>query len=182
MILKRSNLYKIYFIILIAQVIVSGGCSLFYKPPELFLGENGEELTLESFARGIRGEVLYPLSSTAKINSPFGKRWANFHEGIDLKADLGAPILSSISGKVVFSGVYGSYGKMLVIRRGNLLTVYAHCSKLLVIKGAFVRRGEKIAEVGKTGRASGYHLHFEIRLLNKSGRFVAVDPELFLPS
>ena len=69
---------------------------------------------------------------------------------------------------------------MIIRERSGLTTVYAHNSKNLVRKGQRVRKGQKIAEVGSTGRSTGPHLHFEVRLRDKNGRFVAVDPKPFL--
>jgi len=88
-----------------------------------------------------------------------------FHEGIDFMAEKGTPIVAAAGGVVVYSGFHPQYGKMVEIDHGNGLTTrYAHASKLLVKVGDVVMMGTKIAEVGKTGRATGTHLHFEVRL------------------
>jgi len=81
------------------------------------------------------------------------------------------------SGKVIFAGRLGDYGNMIVVKHaGNLRSVYAHVRVFLVRQGSFVERGQRIAEVGETGNASGPHLHFEIR-----ERDEAVDPLRYLP-
>ena len=86
------------------------------------------------------------------------------HEGIDVAAARGTPIFASESGRVIHSGRLGSYGKVVIVKHaGAFRTVYAHASKLLVRKGEFVERGQKVAEVGSTGRSTGSHVHFEIR-------------------
>ena len=88
-----------------------------------------------------------------------------FHEGIDFPAEVGTPIEAAASGKVIFADVHPAYGKMLEIDHGNgLVSRYAHCSLLLVKEGDLVMRGQRVAEVGSTGRSTGPHLHFEVRL------------------
>ena len=95
---------------------------------------------------------------------PFTGRSA-FHEGIDFPAETGTPILAAASGRVVFAGEYPQYGKMVEIDHGNgLATRYAHASRLNVRVGELVVRGQRVATVGTTGRSTGPHLHFEVRL------------------
>ncbi len=99
-----------------------------------------------------------------------------FHEGIDVMAEVGTPIYAAAGGVVIFAGRHPQYGKMVEIDHGNgLITRYAHASKLLVKVGDLVVRGVQIAKVGKTGRATGSHLHFEVR---RHGR--SVNPKRFL--
>lgn len=99
-----------------------------------------------------------------------------YHEGIDFQGADGTPILAAASGVVVFAEYHGQYGNMVEIDHGNdLITRYAHASKLDVKVGDMVVRGTKIAEVGRTGRVTGSHLHFEVRQ-----RGVAVNPTQFL--
>jgi murein DD-endopeptidase MepM/ murein hydrolase activator NlpD len=99
-----------------------------------------------------------------RLSSRFGRRRGRPHEGIDVAAKRGTPIFASESGRVIHSGRLGSYGKVVIVKHaGAFRTVYAHASKLLVRKGEFVERGQKVAEVGSTGRSSGSHVHFEIR-------------------
>ena len=98
------------------------------------------------------------------------------HEGVDFVADTGTPIAAAASGIVVAAEYHSAYGNMVEIDHGNdLMTRYAHASKLLVKVGAVVKRGQKIAEVGSTGRSTGPHLHFEVRRGD-----VAVNPNRFL--
>ncbi len=86
------------------------------------------------------------------------------HEGIDFIAEMGTPILAAAAGVVVGAEFQQAYGNMVEIDHGgDLLTRYAHASKILVKVGQLVRSGEKIAEVGNTGRSTGPHLHFEVR-------------------
>ena len=86
------------------------------------------------------------------------------HEGIDFIAETGTPILAAASGVVITAEFQQAYGNMVEVDHGgDLMTRYAHASKILVKVGQFVRSGEKIAEVGSTGRSTGAHLHFEVR-------------------
>jgi murein DD-endopeptidase MepM/ murein hydrolase activator NlpD len=95
---------------------------------------------------------------------PFSGQKA-FHEGIDFPAEVGTAIEAAASGKVMFADVHPAYGKMVEIDHGNgLVSRYAHCSQLLVKEGDLVVRGQNIARVGTTGRSTGPHLHFEVRL------------------
>ncbi|MFL5815173.1 MAG: M23 family metallopeptidase [Bdellovibrionia bacterium] len=119
----------------------------------------------------------WPLNQV-EVTSHFGKRGHEFHEGIDLRASIGTPIYAAQSGTVIYSDSrIRGYGRMIVIKhREGLATVYAHASKLLVHKGQKVKMGQKIAISGKSGHATGPHLHFEVR----SG-VIAVNPYQFLP-
>jgi len=98
------------------------------------------------------------------------------HEGVDFMVDAGTPIHASAGGVVAFAANHPQYGNMVEIDHGNdIITRYAHASKLLVKVGQVVRRGEKIAEVGSTGRSTGNHLHFEVRYQG-----IAQNPVRFL--
>ena len=98
------------------------------------------------------------------------------HEGVDFMANEGTPIFASAGGVVAYAGPHPSYGNMVEIDHGKgIITRYGHASKVLVKVGQVVRRGEKIAEVGSTGRSTGNHLHFEVRYQG-----VAQNPVRFL--
>jgi murein DD-endopeptidase MepM/ murein hydrolase activator NlpD len=89
----------------------------------------------------------------------------SFHEGIDFPAESGTPIMAAASGQVVTAEVHPQYGKMIEIDHGNgLVSRYAHTSQMLVKVGDLVVRGQKVGSVGSTGRSTGPHLHFEVRL------------------
>jgi murein DD-endopeptidase MepM/ murein hydrolase activator NlpD len=98
------------------------------------------------------------------------------HTGLDFQADPGTTILAAAGGVVVTQEYHPAYGNMVEIDHGNdLITRYAHASRVLVKKGDLVKRGQKIAEVGTTGRSTGPHLHFEVLVQG-----VPQDPQKFL--
>jgi murein DD-endopeptidase MepM/ murein hydrolase activator NlpD len=106
---------------------------------------------------------------------PFTGRTA-LHTGLDFQADTGTAILSAAGGVVVAAEVHPQYGNMVEVDHGNnLVTRYGHASRLLVKKGDLVKRGQKVAEVGSTGRSTGPHLHFEVLVQG-----VPQDPQKFL--
>jgi len=106
---------------------------------------------------------------------PFRRRLA-FHSGVDYPAPKGTPILASAGGQVIYAGYRSEYGRTVEIDHGGgLVTRYAHASRLHVKPGQVVMPGQKIAEVGSTGRSTGPHLHFEIL---QNGRFA--DPARYL--
>lgn len=109
-------------------------------------------------------KLMWPVRGGV-LTSRFGTRNGRNHHGIDIGARRGTPVRAASGGTVKFSG-WGptGYGKMIIIKHpGNLTTVYAHNSRNLVKKGSKVKRGQMIARIGKTGRATGPHLHFEVR-------------------
>jgi murein DD-endopeptidase MepM/ murein hydrolase activator NlpD len=101
---------------------------------------------------------------------------AALHTGLDFPAEVGTPVMAAAGGVVILSEFHGQYGNVVELEHGNgLITRYAHNSKVLVKIGDIVRRGQTIAEVGSTGRSTGPHLHFEVRIDG-----VANDPAKFL--
>lgn len=111
-----------------------------------------------------QSSLQFAWPARGRLSSRFGQRAGRPHEGIDIAARHGTPIFSAEAGRVIHSGRLGSYGNVVIVKHaGRFRTVYAHASRLLVRKGEFVERGQKIAEVGSTGRSSGPHVHFEIR-------------------
>ncbi len=111
-------------------------------------------------------ELCFPVPSGI-FSSPFGFRRGIFHCGLDIKAPKGVPVLACADGKVTFAGNrkgFRSYGQAVLIDHGrDVCTHYAHLSKILVKKGETVRRGQRIALVGSTGRSTSPHLHLEVR-------------------
>jgi lipoprotein NlpD len=135
-----------------------------------------DEPAVPSAAPGT-ARLRWPLARPV-LTSLFGKRWGREHEGIDMKAPTGTPVLAAADGEVIYAGnqVRG-YGNMVVLKHaGDMLTVYAHNSLLLVHTGDRVVAGREIARVGDTGRSTAAHLHFEVR----RGQ-APEDPLPFLP-
>jgi len=134
--------------------------------------ENAEE---ETAIKVDHGRFAWPVKGP--MISPFGIRNGRRHDGIDLDANQGDPIKAAGKGKVVFSGQMRGYGNLIIIRhKDDFFTVYAHNSKNIVKKGGTVTQGELIARIGRTGRSTGPHLHFEVR----NGQ-TARNPIFFLP-
>ncbi|NNL67995.1 MAG: M23 family metallopeptidase, partial [Myxococcales bacterium] len=124
-----------------------------------------------------KAKLVFRWPAEGRLTSKFGRRWGRRHQGIDLAAKPGTPVRAAEAGRVIFSARLGAYGNAVVVRHSeHYNTVYAHNRKLHVRKGDWVERGEKIAEVGSTGRSTGPHLHFEVRRGRKPQ-----DPLLYLP-
>ncbi len=110
----------------------------------------------------------YVTSSYGYRKDPYTKRRA-FHKGIDLGAPWGTKIKNTAAGKVSFVGRYGSYGKSVFVNHGfGIETRYAHLSKIFVKEGDELMLGEALGKIGNTGRSTGKHLHYEIKIDNKS--------------
>lgn len=127
-------------------------------------------------------DVPEPRVTLPRLSSRFGRRGDPFrrvaaiHYGVDIPGRMGTPVLASAPGVVRFAGAAGSYGEMVEIDHdGALATRYAHLSRILVRPGTRVEQGQPVALMGSTGRSTGSHLHFEVRV---GGR--AVDPLAYL--
>ena len=147
------------------------------------LGSLSREVEQRSDQLGVLEALLVSSSASRKFlpsllpiedgwySSNFGWRidpftgQKSFHEGIDFPSEVGTAIVAAASGKVIYADVHPAYGKMVEIDHGNgLISRYAHSSMLFVKEGDLVVRGQRIASVGTTGRSTGPHLHFEVRL------------------
>jgi murein DD-endopeptidase MepM/ murein hydrolase activator NlpD len=108
--------------------------------------------------------AVFQWPADGAVSSVFGHRRSGWHRGIDIRAAHGEPIQASAAGVVVVSGVEPRYGRVLKIEHEyGFTTVYAHNDENLVKVGDWVTPGQRIARVGRTGRATNYHVHFEIR-------------------
>jgi murein DD-endopeptidase MepM/ murein hydrolase activator NlpD len=179
-----------------------GGATPTMMPPQnLSLAEFSDKLALLSRQVETRNDMMGVLEAqlfeqavkkkltptitpvTAPFNAsgfgrridPFTGQWA-MHEGIDFLADIGSPVVSAAGGIVQFAGFHPQYGYMIDIDHGNdLVTRYAHLSKLFVKEGDVVQRSKRIALSGNTGRSTGPHVHFEVRF-----RGAAQNPARFV--
>jgi len=117
-----------------------------------------------------------PLKGSFRYTSGFGMRWGRMHKGTDFAAPHGTPIYATADGVVIHAGWQSGYGRMVKIKHEfGIETRYAHNSKLFVKKGQRVSRGQKIAAMGNTGRSTGTHLHYEVRVGGK-----AVNPMIYI--
>ena len=118
-----------------------------------------------SSAWGPRMRTRVVKVKTSTRNRKIIRRFLGSHKGVDLSAPKGTDIFAALDGQVVASGRQKQYGNFVAVDHGNgVVTLYAHCNRNFVAAGDIVRRGQKIAEVGRTGNATGPHLHFELRL------------------
>lgn len=144
------------------------------------VGGSDENITLSQDEQDIayikeNASIIVPVQGT--VTSGYGPRTptdiisAN-HAGVDIGANEGTEIIAAMEGTVELVSSYGDYGNHVKITNGEISTLYAHCSVITVNQGDYVSQGQKIAEVGNTGRTTGPHLHFEI---SREGR--TVNPE-----
>jgi len=118
-----------------------------------------------SSAWGPRVRTRVVRVKTARHSRRVLRRFLGNHKGVDLSAPTGSDIFAAMDGVVIASARHKQYGNFVAVDHGNgVVTLYAHCSRNFVQEGDLVRRGQKIAEVGRTGNATGPHLHFELRL------------------
>lgn len=139
------------------------------------------ELQMQMDAEYIKQKLnlVNPLENGV-VTSSFGSREASSivsgnHKGIDLGAATGTIIVAAGDGKVVEASSEGDFGIHLKIENDDVLLIYGHCSELLVKEGDYVCKGQEIAKVGSTGKATGPHLHFEVRRDSR-----AIDPQMIL--
>lgn len=154
----RVDMNKLVDVNELESSVIYVGQKLFIPGAALSAWERAEALgTL--FKYPVRGRLTSRMGFRI---DPFTKRRA-YHAGIDIANRIGTPVHASQSGKVIFSGYKGHYGKTVILsHQQGYSTVYGHLDKMLVKKGQVVRQGDKIGTVGNTGRSTGPHLHFEI--------------------
>ncbi|MDT8318834.1 MAG: M23 family metallopeptidase [bacterium] len=137
-----------------------------------------EEVSSEKDKTPSSGNTVFIWPVKGEILLRFVDKGEQLHDGIDIASDLGGPVMASASGRVIYSGSdIKGYGNMIILKhKGSYSSVYAHNSENKVKKGSFVKAGDIIALVGKSGRINAPALHFEIR----NGKN-AVDPIRLLP-
>ena len=141
------------------------------KALEAAVAEERRRLAAEQGRKYDGGVFSWPAPSYTRISDDYGTRThpilgiQQFHNGVDMAAPVGSPILAAYDGKVVAADYNSSMGNYIMIDHGDgLYTIYMHASALYVSKGTEVTKGQKIAAVGSTGRSTGNHLHFSVRL------------------
>ena len=115
------------------------------------------------------GQFIWPVEGGGEVTP--GRGFSNFHTGIDIHTATGTDILAADSGVVWFAGRGGSQGNYLIVYHGSFWTLYLHNTENLVTEGTAVEQGDVIAKAGSTGRSTGPHLHFEVRLDDGSGEW-----------
>jgi murein DD-endopeptidase MepM/ murein hydrolase activator NlpD len=133
------------------------------RATKISFGKSSNDRSLTS-PRTIKPQtgMIWPLKG--RLTSVYGYRRGRHHDGIDIAARMGKPIVAAANGTVIFSGWRSGYGRMVVIQHNRWLkTVYAHTSRNYLRRGEKVTQGQVIALVGSTGRSTGPHLHFEVR-------------------
>ncbi|MFV0410574.1 MAG: DUF5930 domain-containing protein [Paracoccus sp. (in: a-proteobacteria)] len=120
--------------------------------------------------------LAMPVKSAFRFTSGFGARWGRAHKGIDLAGPVGTPIVATGDGVVKFAGRQSGYGNIIIVQHAlGTETRYAHLSRIRVKTGQKVSRGSQIGDMGNTGRSTGPHLHYEVRVNGK-----AVNPMSFI--
>ena len=153
---------------------------------EALIREREAQIAAGRLAAGITtpdtapGALAWPV--TGVITSPFGWRrspfggGAEFHQGLDIGANMGTTVTAAAAGTIISAGWYGGYGNYILIDHGgHMSTGYGHLSRIFVSNGQQVQRGQAIGAVGSTGASTGPHLHFEVRISGKP-----VDPTAYL--
>lgn len=186
--LSRQALVVLVFFLL--SIALGTACSTFRGPGDFQTGEaydprQDEMPPPEASWRGERtfktpdAEIAFdwPVDE-ARLTQPFRLGKKRSHWGIDIANRKGTPILAAERGYVIYTGRgFRGYGNLIVIEHSpEWATLYSHLDKITVTEGQFVSRGETVGTMGRTGRASGVHLHFEIRHKRQP-----VNPEAYLP-
>ncbi|HEV2706026.1 MAG TPA: M23 family metallopeptidase [Pyrinomonadaceae bacterium] len=144
------------------------------------------EEKMRQFADALRERAhmpsIWPVEGELTDNfgarrNPFGGGSSEFHSGLDIATAWGTPVVATGNGRVTFAGSQSGYGNVVYLDHGNGLTTrYGHLSKIEVSEGQELKRGEAVGRVGSTGRSTGPHLHYEVRI-NET----AVSPRRYLP-
>lgn len=136
----------------------------------------GEAFTKAASTTAVRIARGFLWPARGQITSRFGWRRSRQHTGLDIAAPYGSPIFASRPGRVIFAGWYYDYGRAVIVDHGGgVQTLYGHASTLLVQTGQTIAQGELIARVGTSGRTTGPHVHFEVRVNGK-----AVNPMKYM--
>jgi murein DD-endopeptidase MepM/ murein hydrolase activator NlpD len=142
------------------------------------------EQFMRVYADAVRETVpsIWPVEGELTDNfgarrNPFGGGPSEFHSGLDIATAWGTPVVAAGGGIVIFAGTQNGYGYVVIVDHGNGLTSrYGHLSKIEAAEGQAIKRGETLGRVGSTGRSTGPHLHYEVRIND-----TAVSPRRYLP-
>ncbi len=116
--------------------------------------------------------LAMPVQDDFRFTSPFGRRWGRMHKGVDMAGPVGTPVYATADGVVTFAGWQNGYGRIIIVRHPfGLETRYPHLNAIRVEVGQEVARGERVGDMGNSGRSTGSHLHYEVRVNGE-----AVDP------
>ncbi len=172
--IKNKNLIRV------GEMLLIPNAKRFVQPNHPLVPPPEVQRELAAGGGGKAGSAAAPRfvwPAKGRLSSRFGPRWGRMHEGIDIAARRGAPVRSVADGRVIHAGRIGAYGNVVIVKHGGrFATVYAHNHRNQVKKGQRVKQSQVIAQVGATGRATGPHLHFEVRVGDR-----ARDPLRYLP-
>ena len=154
------------------QITPAGNQSGLFQEPQPFVVHPGD------YSQKNKDGFIWPVKE-GQVSSFFGRRKRDFHEGLDIRSNRGTAIYAARAGKVIYSHKrIRGYGNMIVIKHdAEMATVYAHNKKNIVRVGDVVAQGQLIGYVGATGKATGPHLHFEVRRQQ-----LPEDPLVYLPA
>lgn len=179
-ILRMAILFRVITVTLLSSFLWS--CSQLrtsdyvapqYKTPEDYIKKNSfsqlpSKQVSDSVSVSDEITLSFPVEGIYKINRGFKqhKKRRNRHLGMDFGGTKGTPILAAHEGQVIYAGrAFKGYGKMVILENNQgYATFYAHLNEILVKEGENLRRGERLGRMGRTGRATGVHLHFELRI------------------
>jgi murein DD-endopeptidase MepM/ murein hydrolase activator NlpD len=143
--------------------------------------ENSREASTSDWLRAAAAPTLWPVEGPltgvfGQRTDPFSGDEGAFHRGVDISTEYGTPVIAPANGVVRYADFMNGYGRSLVIDHGNsITTLYGHLSGYAVAAGQAVRRGDTIGYVGLSGRSTGPHLHYEVRIAN-----TPVNPSKYL--
>lgn len=188
-IINRRTILASSAAIIFGNIFFQNSTQAQFQPSVLPEPENIRSVSAETLVSGSENYLIkenlpaiYPVNGRISGNfgrraNPFAKRRFENHFGLDIAAPVGTPVSTTADGKVIFAGWQRGYGNVVIVDHGDGLTTrYGHLSRIKTQTGADMLRGGTIGEVGSTGRSTGAHLHYEVRVAN-----IAVDPAQYLP-
>ena len=181
--LAKMNGIRKPYTIFVGQRLYTNGSAVKNKPKKTTratakTSKSKPKVTHKTYPKASHSAVKLQWPVQGRLSSKFGPRKNRMHDGIDIAAKAGTHVFAAATGKVVYADSrLSGYGNLIIIRHtSDMFTAYAHNQKNLVVVGQRVKTGQHIANVGSSGRATGAHLHFEVR----RGE-TAVDPLAYLP-